>query len=113
MKLDVYVQGDEFTYFKDCTVMYRVYFRLMSSNLNTRFLSRVRRNTGETISLTINNENSTIFALKQLKWEEINLSDEIKLEDAQPPKQMAHREIDQIIEKPYGKVLLKFRSFRE
>ena len=38
LKLDVHVQGDEFLDFKNFVVVYRVYFRLMSSNLNTRFL---------------------------------------------------------------------------
>jgi len=39
LKLDVHVQGDEFLDFKNFVVVYRVYFRLMSSNLNTRFLN--------------------------------------------------------------------------
>ena len=39
LKLDVHVQGDEFLDFKNFVVVYRVYFRLMSSNLNTRSVS--------------------------------------------------------------------------
>ena len=35
LKLDVHVQGDEFLDFKNFVVVYRIYFRLMSSNLIT------------------------------------------------------------------------------
>ena len=71
--------------------MYRVYFRLMPSNLNTRFLSSLPINTDETILLTIDSENSIVFTPKHLKWEEITLLDKIELEDTQPPQQVAHR----------------------
>ena len=38
LKLDVHVEVDEFHDFKNFVVIFRVYFRLMSINLNTRFL---------------------------------------------------------------------------
>jgi len=44
LKLDVHLQGDEFVGFKNFVVVYRVYFRLMSSNLNTRFVNRLPSN---------------------------------------------------------------------
>jgi len=44
LKLDVHVQGDEFLDFKIFFVVYRVYFRLMSSNLNTKFLNPLPSN---------------------------------------------------------------------
>ena len=43
LKLDVHVQGDEFLDFENF-VVYRVYFRLTSSNLNTRFLNPLPSN---------------------------------------------------------------------
>ena len=56
LKLDVHIQGDEFLDFKNFVVVYRVYFRLMSSNLNTRFLNPLPSNSQETILLQIEDE---------------------------------------------------------
>ena len=53
LKLDVHVQGDEFLDFKNFVVVYRIYFRLMSSNLNTRFLNPLPSNSQEIILLQI------------------------------------------------------------
>jgi len=49
LKPDVHIQGDGFLDFKNFVVVYRVYFRLMSSNLNTRFLNPLYSNSQETI----------------------------------------------------------------
>jgi len=38
LKLDVRVLGDEFHEFKNFVVIFRFYFKLMPTNLNTRFL---------------------------------------------------------------------------
>jgi len=39
LKLNVHIQGHKFHDFKNVVIMYRVYFRLMSTNLNTKFLN--------------------------------------------------------------------------
>ena len=39
LKLDVHIQGGEFRDLKNIAIMYRVYFRSMSTNLNAKFLS--------------------------------------------------------------------------
>jgi len=83
LKLDVHVQGNEFLDFKNFVVVYRVYFRLMSSNLNTRFLNPLPSNSQETILLQIEDENPTVVAPKALKWEEITLPDQIELQEPQ------------------------------
>jgi len=57
----------------------------MTSNLNARFLNPLPINTDETVLLIIDSENFIVFTPKCLKWEEITLPDEIKLEDAHPP----------------------------
>ena len=59
LKLDVHIQGNEFLDFKNFVVIYRIYFRLMSTNLNTRFLNLV-------------------CTPKLLKWDEITLPDELE-----------------------------------
>jgi len=113
LKLDVHVQGDEFLNFKNFVVVYRVYFRLMSSNLNTRFLNPLPSNSQETILLQIEDDKPTVFTPKALKWDEITIPDVIELQEPQPSAQIERRDIDQIIEEPDGKVILKFRSLSQ
>ena len=45
LKLDVHVQGSEFRDLKNFTIMYGVYFRSMSTNLNANFLNTLPLNT--------------------------------------------------------------------
>ena len=82
----------------------------MSTNLNTRFLNPLPSNSQETILLQIEDEKPTVFTPKLLKWDEITLPDEIELQERQQPAQIERREIEQIVEEPNGKVILKFRS---
>ena len=115
LKLDVHIQGDEFLDFKNFVIVYRVYFRLMSSNLNTRFLNPPPSNSQETILLQIEDDKPTVFTPKALKWDEITIPDVIELHEPQSTAQIERRDIEQIIKEPDGKVVLKFRSlsFRE
>jgi len=110
LKLDVHVQGDEFLDFKNFVVVYRVYFRLMSSNLNTRFFNSLPSNSQETILLQIEDDKPTVFTPKALSWDEITIPDVIELQEPQNTSQIERRDIDQIIEEPDGLVILKFRS---
>ena len=82
----------------------------MSSNLNTRFLNPLPSNSQETILLQIEDDKPTVFTPKALKWDEITIPDEIELQEPQITAQIERRDIDQIIEEPDGKVVLKFRS---
>ena len=110
LKLDVHIQGNEFLDFKNFVVLYRVYFRLMSTNLNTRFLNPLPSNSQETILLQIEDDKPTVFTPTLLKWDEITLPDELELHEPQSSSHIERRDIDQIIEEPDGRVLLKFRS---
>ena len=110
LNLDVHIQGNEFLDFKNFVVMYRIYFRLMSTNLNTRFLNPLPSNSQETILLQIEDEKPTVFTPKLLKWDEITLPDELELYEPRPSVQIERRDIDQIIEEADGRILLKFRS---
>ena len=62
LKLDIHVFLD----FKNFVVVYRVYFRVMSSNLNTRFLNPLPSNSQETILLQIEDDKLTVFTPKAL-----------------------------------------------
>ena len=96
LKLDVHVQGDEFLDFKNFVVIYRVYFRLMSSNLNTRFLNPLPSNSQETILLQIEDNKPTVFTPKALKWEEITIPEVIELQEPTIPAQIERSDIEQI-----------------
>ena len=105
LKLDVHIQGNEFLDFKNFVVIYRIYFRLMSTNLNTRFLNPLPSNSQEMVLLHIEHEKATVFTPKLLKWDVIILPDELELQEPQQFSQIERREIDQIIEDPEGQVL--------
>jgi len=79
LKLDVHVQGDEFLDFKNFLIVYRVYFILMSSNLNTKFLNPLPSNSQKTVLLQIEDDKPTVFTPKALKWDEITIPDVIEI----------------------------------
>jgi len=110
LKLDVHVQGDEFHEFKNFVVIIIVYFRLMLRNLNPRYLSSLPSNSQEMILLQIEDDKSTVFAPKLLKWDEISLPDKLEIPKSVPSAQIDRRDIDQIVEEPDGRVILQFRS---
>ena len=88
----------------------------MTTNLNKKFLNPLPSNTKETVLLQIEDDKPKVFTPKLLKWDEIAIPESIELEDAQHAsidKSRQTNDIEQIIEKPDGRVLLRFRSFRE
>ena len=108
LKLDVHVQRDEFHEFKNFVVIFRVYFRLMSTNLNPHYFSPLPSNSQEIVLLQ--DDKPTAFTPKLLKWEEISLSNELEIPHSVPSAQIEGRDIDQIVEEPNGRVILRFRS---
>lgn len=116
MKLDVHIQGDKFRGFKNFAIMYRVYFRLMSTNVNTKVLSTLRLNSKEKIILLIEDEKPHVFTTKLLKWDEITIPKAIELQHAQSASHDQSKQvnnIEQIIEELDGRILLRFCSSRE
>ena len=49
LKLDVHIQGGEFRDLKNFAIMYRLYFKSMSANLNAKFFNTLPLNTKETV----------------------------------------------------------------
>ena len=82
------MQGDEFLDFKNFVVVYRVYFQLMSSIMNTRFLNPLPSNSRETILLQIEDDKPTVFTPKAIKWDEITIPDVIELQETQHSAQI-------------------------
>ena len=60
--------------------------------------------------MQIEDDKPTVFTTKALKWDEITVPDVIELQEPQHSTQIERRDIDQIIEEPDGRVILKFRS---
>ena len=85
----------------------------MSLNLNIRILDPLPSNSQQTILLQIEDDKPTVFTLKPLNWNEITIPDVIELQEPQPFAQIERRDIDQIIEEPDGRVILKFRSLSQ
>ena len=109
LKPDAHIQGDEFHDFKNFAIMFRVDFKLMSTNLNTNFLNPLPSNTKETVLLRIKHDKPQVLTPKLLKWDKITIPEVIELEATQPTsidKSRQMNDIGQILEEPDGRVLL-------
>jgi len=82
----------------------------MSINLKAQFLSPFPSNSQESILLQIEGDKPTVFTPKLLKWDEFTFLDELEIPNTQPPAQIERKYIDQIIEEPDDRVILKFWS---
>ena len=88
----------------------------MCANLNTKFLNTLPLNTKVTVLLQIEDHKPQVFTPKPLKRDAITIPEAIELEEAQPTsidKSKQNIDIEQIIEEHFGRVLLRFYSFRE
>ncbi|KAI5659553.1 hypothetical protein M9H77_28346 [Catharanthus roseus] len=92
--------------------MYRIYYRLLSSQLNPRF-KLIPTSRDETVLLHIEAEQSKTFTPKRLKWHEISIPKEFQIENTQAPPHIERTEISQIIEETNGNILIRFNSMRE
>jgi len=79
LKIDVHVQGDEFHDFNNFAIMCKVYFRLLSTNLNTKFLNPSPSNSKETVLLQIKDDKPQVCTLK-LKFVLQNFSNGMRLQ---------------------------------
>ena len=93
-------------------LLYRIYFKHTTSEFNPRCLLHDTK--GETTILTVESEDEntpvSTYTPKLLNWHEITVPDMWKIENPQPPRNLAQTEISQIIEEPDGRVLLRFNS---
>ena len=63
----------------------------------------------ETIILQVEADRPIIYTPKRLKWNEITVPTEFQI----VPRNLERTKVEDIIEEPDGKILLKFPSFRE
>ena len=81
--------------------------------MNPRFKMISHPTQEETVLLQIEAEQSKTFVPKRLKWNEITIPEEFKIENPQTPRDIERTEISDIIEENDGTVLIRFNSFRE
>ena len=62
----------------------------------------------ETVLLQIEAEQSKTFVPKRLKWNEITIPEEFKIENPQTPRDIERTDISDIIEENDGTVLIRF-----
>ena len=71
LKLDVHIQGGEFRDLKNFAIMYRLYFKSMSANLNAKFFNTLPLNTKERVLLQIEDDKPQLFTPKHLRLDAI------------------------------------------
>lgn len=67
----------------------------------------------ETVLLQIDANYSKVFVPKRLKWDEITIPDEFKIDIPQIPRNLERTEISEIIEESDGTILFRFNSLKE
>ena len=109
MILDVQIQGDEFHKCTNFAVIYRLSFRLMTSQINPKFNRKISPK-NETILLQVDAASPSTFTPKTLKWNEITIPEFFITNNEQIPRNLEQREVNQIIEEPDGKITIKFKT---
>ena len=94
-------------------MLIRIYFKQSTSEFNPRYL--LQDDKGETTILAVHSKDTptSTHTPKQLKWIEITIPDQWKIDITQPPRNFEQRTITRITEQYDGKILLKFGSFRD
>ncbi|KAK9741649.1 hypothetical protein RND81_03G119500 [Saponaria officinalis] len=114
--LDLHVSGNEFKEFaKNFAVVFRIYFRPMSSTVNPKFIHEPSSKE-ETIFIEVhakdNKTRSLVSTAKALPWDKITIPEILLIPKEPPTPNMIIQELDEI-EEDDERVLLRFGSFRE
>ena len=76
---------------RNFAIIYRVYFKLLSSQLNPKCL--LKPTLDETILLKAESDNITTFTPKLLKWNEITIPQEFIIQNTRPQINIAQKSI--------------------
>ncbi|KAK9734934.1 hypothetical protein RND81_04G172400 [Saponaria officinalis] len=114
--LDLHVSGNKFKEFaKNFAVVFRIYFRLMSSTVNPKFIHEPSSKE-ETIFIEVhakdNKTRSLVSTAKALPWDKITIPEILLIPKEPPTPNMIIQDLDEI-EEDDERVLLRFGSFRE
>ncbi|KAK9707332.1 hypothetical protein RND81_07G189800 [Saponaria officinalis] len=114
--LDLHVSGNKFKEFaKNFAIVFRIYFRLMSSTVNPKFIHEPSSKE-ETIFIEVHAKDiktrSLVTTAKSLPWDKITIPEVLMIPKEPPTPNMIKQDLDEI-EEDDKKVLLRFGSFRE
>ncbi|KAK9697928.1 hypothetical protein RND81_08G070300 [Saponaria officinalis] len=114
--LDLHVSGNKFKEFaKNFAIVFRIYFRLMSSTVNPKFI-REPSSKEETIFIEVHakdtNTRSLVTTTKALPWDKITIPEVLIIPKEPPTPNMIKQDLDEI-EEDDKRVLLRFGPFRE
>jgi len=99
LMLDIHLQGDAFEKFSEqVAVMYRIYFKLLNSHLTPNFKLKGSKTQEETVLLQIEADHSKTFVPKRLKWNEITIPNEFRIEAPQVSRNIEQTEVQDILE---------------
>ncbi|KAK9724328.1 hypothetical protein RND81_05G064500 [Saponaria officinalis] len=114
--LDLHVSGNKFKEFvKKFAIVFRIYFRLMSSTVNPKFIHEPSSKE-ETIFIEVHakdtNTRSLVTTAKALPWDKITIPEVLMIPKEPPTPNMIKQDLDEI-EEDDKRVLLRFGPFRE
>ena len=88
-----------------------MYFKSLSHQPNLKRI--LKRSLEETMLLKAESDNVATFTLKLLNWNEITVLQEFIAQNTVPPRNIAEKNAQQIIEEPNGRGLIGFNSSQE
>ena len=88
-----------------------MYLKLLSSQLNPKCI--LEPSLDEAIALKAESDNITSFTGKLLKWNELTIPQQFIIQNTRTPRNTVQKNVQQIIEEPDGKVLIRFYSSGE
>lgn len=96
---------------RNFSIIYRIYYKLLNSQLNPK--CRIRFAPGETLMFKVELGQATTHVPKSLKWDEVTIPDEWVVDSQPILKPIEEKKVEQIIEEPDGRVLIRFNSSRD
>ena len=96
---------------KNFAIIYRIHYRLLTALTDPKcIVSPIPK--GQTTLLQYEAEKSTGFTPKLIKWKDVTIPESLEIQHDNLPENIRRTEASEIIEKPDGKVLIRFGSLR-
>jgi len=91
---------------RNFAITYRVCFKLLLSQLNPKCI--LKPSLDETMLVKAESDNIVAFTTKLLKENKITISYEFIIQNTRPRRNIAQKNVQQIIEEPNGRVFIRF-----
>ena len=96
---------------RNFSIIHRIYYKVLNTQMNPR--CKIRFAPGQTTLFKVKQGKANTYVPQMSDWNEITIPDEWQIQTQTIPKTLTEKKIDQIIEEPDGKVLIRFNSSRE